>query len=90
MVGDFGNALLLLEKLNTCRYLVAREVLDGAEKFRVFWRTIWSSWDVRIPASCICSKGFPASTPGVAVYTDKQYAVCGPIFSRKDRIWRCS
>jgi hypothetical protein len=28
-----------------------------------FWRTIWSSWDVRIPVSCICSKGFPASTP---------------------------
>ncbi len=28
-----------------------------------FWRTIWSSMAVCIPACCNCSKGFPASTP---------------------------
>jgi len=57
-------------------------MFDGFEQFGSFWRTIWSSWAVRIPASCNCSKGFPRLRLMLACVADKQNAIMRPSRSR--------
>ena len=62
-VGNFLHTALLLECVERCGDLACRQQFDGRFQSGSFRRTIASSLAVRIPASCSCSKGRPASTP---------------------------
>src|ERR1700692_1905820 len=62
-VGNFLHTALLLECVERSGDLACRQQFDGRFQSGSFCRTIAASRAGRIPASCSCSKGRPASTP---------------------------